>query len=100
MGKKLELPAEIGREIVAEAFRILRPGGVFEVFDFRTPLVSASPYYRYAVWIDHHFNKEPWSVEFLNSDFTATLRSAGFASEFAGPEHWAVHRYRSVKPIA
>lgn len=95
-----EVPAEVGRAIVAEAYRILRPGGVLEVFDFQTPLTAASPYYRYAIWVDHRFNNEPWSVEFLQSDFMATLRSAGFAAEFGGVERWAVHRYRGLKPNA
>jgi ubiquinone/menaquinone biosynthesis C-methylase UbiE len=95
-----EVPVEVGREIVAEAYRILRPGGVFEVFDFPTPFVASSPYHRYAVWIDHVFNKEPWSVEFMQSDFTETLRNAGFAADFGGQQLWYVHRYRGVKPTA
>ncbi len=95
-----EVPAEVGREIVAEAYRILRPGGVFEVFDFQTPLVAPSPYYRYVVWIDHRFNNEPWSVEFMNSDFAATLKAAGFLADSCTPERWGVYRYRGVKPIA
>lgn len=95
-----EVPAKVGRDIVAEAYRILRPGGVFEVFDFPTPLVASSPYHRYAIWIDHHFNKEPWSVEFMESDFTATLQSAGFDAESGGQQVWYVHRYRGVKPTA
>jgi SAM-dependent methyltransferase len=94
-----EVPAQIAREIVAEAYRILRPGGVFEVYDFKTPLVEPTPYYRYVVWIDHEYNKEPWSLEFMHSDFTATLEDAGFVSDFGGKQTWDVHRYRGVKPV-
>lgn len=93
-----EVPADIAREIVAEVYRILRPGGVFEVFDFPTPLTASSPYHRYAIWIDHHFNNEPWSMEFMQNDFTATLESVGFVADCAGQQMWGVHRYRGVKP--
>ena len=95
-----EVPAQVARDIVAEAYRILRPGGVFEVFDFNTPLQAASAYQRYTFWIDHRFNNEPWSVEFTGGDFTQTLRDAGFSPDFGGQQMWGVHRYRGVKPSA
>ncbi|MFT7287940.1 MAG: SAM-dependent methyltransferase [Halieaceae bacterium] len=93
-----EVPTEIGREIVAEAFRILRSGGVFEVYDFATPFAATAPYQRYTFWVDHRFSNEPWSAEFTTTDFTETLREAGFDSELAGHQRWGVHRYRALKP--
>lgn len=92
-----EVPEDVGREIVREAYRILRPGGVFEVFDFQTPLNPATQYQRYAMWIDHRFNNEPWSMEFTGSDFTQSLRDAGFNADTGGQQIWGVHRYRAVK---
>jgi ubiquinone/menaquinone biosynthesis C-methylase UbiE len=72
-----EVPARIARQIVAEAFRILRPGGVFNVFDFQTGQ-PRDAYVRYASWVDHRYNNEVWSQEFLATDFRGVLRATGF----------------------
>ena len=78
-----EVPVAIAQKICAEAFRILRPGGVFDVTDFATgPQRTAEPpFATYRSWADHQFNGERWREEFVNCDFLAILRDAGFTAE-------------------
>lgn len=83
-----EVPLAATRRIVREMFRLLRPGGVFNVFDFPAgePLPAGLQYF---LDIDHRYNGEPWSPEFIYADFTALLHDAGFTVE-RGP---VVQRY-------
>ncbi len=96
-----EVPAASARAICAEVFRILRPGGVFDVTDFPTGPLRAhdTPYQRYRSWADHHYNGERWSQEFVTSDLLQTLRSVGFEAEFQPSKHaWAIPNYVARKP--
>ena len=96
-----EVPALAGKAICAEAFRILRPGGVFDVTDFATGPVrkQAPPYAKYRGWADHHYNGERWSQEFVESDFVETLRSVGFEAELEPSKHaWTLPNYVARKP--
>jgi ubiquinone/menaquinone biosynthesis C-methylase UbiE len=96
-----EVPQSVGRDICAEAFRLLRPGGVFDVSDFPSgSLRQASPAYaKYRSWLDHHYNGERWSQEFVNSDFIATLESVGFSAELRSSKiAWVVPNYVARKP--
>jgi ubiquinone/menaquinone biosynthesis C-methylase UbiE len=72
-----EVPFAVTRRIVREVFRVLRPGGVFNVFDFPAgePIPAGLQYF---LDIDHQYNGEPWSLEFVYGDFTRELREAGF----------------------
>jgi ubiquinone/menaquinone biosynthesis C-methylase UbiE len=72
-----EVPFAVTRRIVREMFRVLRPGGVFNVFDFPAgePIPAGLQYF---LDIDHQYNGEPWSLEFVYGDFTRELRDAGF----------------------
>lgn len=83
-----EVPFAATRRIVREMFRVLRPGGVFNIFDFPAgePLPAGLQYF---LDVDHRYNGEPWSPEFIYADFTAELRTAGFTVE-RGP---MVQRY-------
>jgi len=75
-----EVPFAATRQIVREMYRVLRPGGVFNVFDFPAgdPLPAGVQYF---LDIDAAYNGEPYSTEFIYADFTAELRSAGFEVE-------------------
>ena len=93
-----EVPAEIGKAIIAEAFRLLRPGGVFNVVDFSNG--GPRPAYdRYTRWVDYKFNNELWSLEFVNSDFRGNLRGAGFVVEGDAGGSGITH-YVARKPLA
>ncbi len=94
-----EVPPEAARAICAEMFRVLRPGGVFDVTDFQTGEARETEAYpRYFRWIDHVYNAERWSHDFIHTDFLETLRSVGFVAEKAANRHWGVAAYIARKP--
>ncbi len=96
-----EVPTAVAREICAEVFRILRPGGVFDVTDFATgPMRSAEhPFATYRSWADHQYNGERWREEFVSSDFLAILREAGFVAELQPSKMaWVQPNYVARKP--
>jgi SAM-dependent methyltransferase len=83
-----EVPFAVTQRIVREVFRVLRPGGRFNIFDFPAgePIPAAMQYF---LDIDHQYNGEPWSLQFIYADLTRELQSAGFEVE-RGP---LVQRY-------
>ena len=85
-----EVPAEASRKIVAEAFRVLRPGGVYFPIDFytgnRRPPDTA--YGNFQEWKDHRWNNEVWRIEYRQMDFAGALRTAGFTVNEDGPAAW------------
>lgn len=85
-----EVPRRVAKEIVAETFRILRPGGVFTVFDFKNEGMESSPGFRYIIDYDSRDNCEPYSPGFVATDFPGVLRDAGFE---VGPGEPADHLY-------
>jgi ubiquinone/menaquinone biosynthesis C-methylase UbiE len=94
-----EVSSEAAVDICKEAFRILRPGGVFDVTDFHTGAARAKdPYARFFRWIDHVYNAERWAHHFVQSDFLETLRSVGFEVEKGANRHWGIAAYIARKP--
>jgi ubiquinone/menaquinone biosynthesis C-methylase UbiE len=83
-----EVTAEATKKIVAEAFRVLRPGGVFKPMDFVTvgnpdhkPPQSITA--KAAMWQDHRYNNEVWTLQYRNSDLPGLMRAAGFVDVHA-----------------
>lgn len=77
-----EVPVKKMKEIIAEMFRVLRPGGVFSIYEFPSNndgQVSAS--HRFMIDYDSRDNCEPYSPGFIASDFKAILEDAGFTVE-------------------
>jgi SAM-dependent methyltransferase len=72
-----ELPVRIIGEVVREAARVLRPGGVFTIYDFATTS-SMNPYQLYHRYFDARHNGEPYSQDFCDYDLTGTLQASGF----------------------
>lgn len=94
-----EVSEQGAKDIVQEVFRILRPGGVFDVTDFHTGRArSNDPYRRFMGWIDHVYNAERWSHQFGQKDFLDTLREAGFEVEKGENRHWGIACYIARKP--
>ncbi|PNU04749.1 class I SAM-dependent methyltransferase [Novosphingobium guangzhouense] len=94
-----EVSEQGAKDICAETFRILRPGGVFDVTDFHTGRArSNEPYRRFMGWIDHVYNAERWSHQFTAKDFMETLREAGFEVEKGENRHWGIACYIARKP--
>jgi SAM-dependent methyltransferase len=70
-----ELPLGVAEDVVREAHRVLRPGGVFGVLDFTTYNGKQAP--ALAIHnrkMDELFNAEPYSSDFILSDFAGMLR--------------------------
>lgn len=71
-----EVPREVAVQVVDEAHRVLRPGGLFVIQDFgnRSPdgPMTMQDYTRN---IDTNFNGEPFASRFVYSDFLDVLRA-------------------------
>jgi SAM-dependent methyltransferase len=75
-----ELPIRIIRETVREAARVLRPGGIFAVYDF-AGTEGMTPFQLYHRWFDARNNGEPYSEDFCDCDLAAILNESGFAAQ-------------------
>jgi ubiquinone/menaquinone biosynthesis C-methylase UbiE len=89
---------EAGANIVREAFRILRPGGVFNIFDFPTGSTISDPYFHYFMDVDSKDNCEPYSVDFTASDFDALLTRSGFKIERGAQDIMLARTTYATKP--
>ncbi len=114
-----EVPDQVRAQIMAEAFRILRPGGTLMFLDI-PPYRALNPAEAWFESFDVRGNGERFWEEFLSSDFPGLLRDIGFEEvsegplDFPDPEYWGssglwrtgefdpVHRWvtRAVKPVA
>ena len=77
-----EVPVDKMKEIIAETYRLLRPGGVFSIYEFPSNdknQVPAST--RFLVNYDSGNNCEPYSPAFVASDFRGIIEAAGFTVE-------------------
>ena len=69
-----ELPRHMAEAVVAEAARILRPGGTMTIVDFpHIPEGELSGRHCMRLF-DSWYNGEPFATPFVHSDFTALLR--------------------------
>ncbi len=76
-----EVPESAAIDIIKEAYRVLRPGGVFNVFDLPTEQTNQTPYIRFVYDLDRADNGEAFAPDFVRSDFRALLRAQGFEVE-------------------
>ena len=82
-----EVSPEGMRNIVKEAHRITRPGGIFYPIDFKlTGAPRRSAYGQYRSWWDHRWNNEVWTMHYRKSGLPDIIRNAGFALDETGPE--------------
>lgn len=97
-----EMPAEISKHHVIEAYRVLRPGGVFFPIDFYTgenkPTPSAAQKFRH--WWDHRWNNEVWWDEYDDLDLLGVMKTAGFEATEDGPPAWIGRtNLLGIKPV-
>jgi ubiquinone/menaquinone biosynthesis C-methylase UbiE len=93
-----EVEPAVHEKILAEAYRILRPGGVFHPIDFVT---KGNPAYqppteltrRAGIYQDHRWNNEVWSPAYRETDLPALMRKVGFADMNVGAKANFQHVY-------
>jgi ubiquinone/menaquinone biosynthesis C-methylase UbiE len=73
-----EMPSDVSRQVIAEAQRVTRPGGVYYPLDFNTGGSKTIPRSLFYSWWDHRLNKESWSQEYHSMDFNAEIQARGF----------------------
>jgi SAM-dependent methyltransferase len=85
-----EMPAEISKQSVKEAYRILRPGGVFFPIDFYTGsnVVTKRADLKFRRWWDHRWNEEVWFKEYDGFDMPKAMQNEGFDVNEEGPAAW------------
>lgn len=86
-----EVTAEKSKEIINEAYRVLRPGGVYFPIDFETGAGRGrgkNAYSRFSSWRDHRWNEEVWRPDYSSVDFNGEMRKAGFDVVDEGPPAW------------
>lgn len=102
-----EVPDDVRAKIMAEAFRILRPGGRIMFLDI-PPYRVLSPQEAFFESFDGRGNGENFWEDFLSSDFLALLRTVGFvdieegALDFEEPGYWgssALWRTGEFNPV-
>lgn len=91
-----EVTAEASRQIIAEAHRILRPGGVFYPMDFNQA-APPSALRQFAQWKDHHWNNERWRLEYASVDFKTEMRNVGFTVTDQSDERSTFGKMTGVK---
>ena len=95
-----EVTEEISKRIIAEAFRVLRPNGVYFPIDFYTGgRPRATAFRTFMTWVDHRWNNEVWRMEYAAVDFPAEMRKVGFDVTEKGPPAWYKrHNLIGIKP--
>lgn len=82
-----EVTLDALKKITAEAYRVLRPGGVYYPVDFATgsQRMAMTPYAAYSIWWDHRWNNEVWSLDYRGNDYSQYMKTAGFVTEDVKP---------------
>ena len=72
-----EVPVDVGRRIVEQAFRVLRPGGTFTVLDF-VGVRERDVYSMFFAEMDAADNGEPYLPGYVRSNVEDVMRDVGF----------------------
>jgi SAM-dependent methyltransferase len=80
-----ELPVPVARQVIAEAYRVLRPGGTFTVLDFGG-VRERDVYSMFFAQMDAADNGEPYLPEYVRSNVEDLLVAAGFELKSYDPK--------------
>jgi len=92
-----EVPATVGRQIVEEAFRVLRPGGTFTVLDF-TGDRERDVYSMFFAEMDAADNGEPYLPGYVRSNVEDVMREVGFDVQPYDPRTALTRGRVGIKP--
>ena len=73
-----EVPARKTLQIIDEARRLTRAGGIYYPIDFNSAGTKSPGRSMYSRWMDHRWNNEVWSLEYHALDFNAEIAKRGF----------------------
>ena len=75
-----EMTKAASEAAIAEAHRILRPGGVIFPIDLwvRDERPGRQAYQKYNYWFNHRWNDEVWFMEYAELDLEGTMQKVGF----------------------
>jgi SAM-dependent methyltransferase len=99
-----EISSAKRREVAAETFRLLAPGGIAIHQDVDLLFRGKAPWEEAERAYDLNYNNEPFWLDYATCDFRAELIAAGFAPEdvaearipkLAGPGYW--YAFSAVK---
>ncbi|MDX2222478.1 MAG: class I SAM-dependent methyltransferase [Rhodospirillaceae bacterium] len=91
------------RAIMAEAFRVTRPGGVFFPMEVKMvrPQAPRTAYGRFRNWFTQEGINERWYLDYMDTDYTAEIARAGFIARDDGPpaEKFAKGNVMGTRPV-
>jgi SAM-dependent methyltransferase len=98
-----EVSTEAAKKIVAETFRVLRPGGTYSHSDFVTEGHGNGRAHtlpgKAQLWRTRRHNAyEPWFIEYADSDLPGMLRAVGFTVDMSGTGVMGRPRVIATKP--
>lgn len=82
-----EIPEAVAKGVIKEAYRTLRPGGIFYPIDaFTANPPAKSAYRKFWTWRNYRWNEEVWFLEYMALDMAGSMRDAGFIVSKTGPK--------------
>jgi SAM-dependent methyltransferase len=80
-----ELPVPVAKQVIAEVYRVLRPGGTFTVLDF-AGVRERDVYSMFFVTMDAADNGEPYLPDYVRSNVEDLLVAQGFGLKSYDPK--------------
>lgn len=93
-----ELPVTVIERVVTEAYRVLRPGGTFVIWDFPTATDTNPSFGTFMGIMDAADNGEPYALAFVRCGLENIMTRAGFTLRSKDPAEIQAHGRIGDKP--